>query len=74
MVNFQQDLAVMGLQWASRAKAMDNPDKSKVVGNIDYAVPPGGGSRVIVIGYCLPKFSDVGPGDPVQGPAGGVEG
>lgn len=59
MVNFQQDLAVMGLQWASRAKAMDNPEKSRVVGNIDYAVPPGGGSRVIVIGYCLPKFSDV---------------
>ena len=59
MVNFQQDLAVMGLQWASRAKAMDNPDKSKVVGNIEFAVPPGGGSRVIVIGYCLPKFSDV---------------
>ena len=59
MVNFQQDLAVMGLQWASRAKAMDNPEKSRVVGNIDFAVPPGGGSRVIVIGYCLPKFSDV---------------
>lgn len=59
MVNFQQDLAVMGLQWASRAKAMDNPEKSRVVGNIDYAVPPGGGSRVIVIGYCLPKFSDI---------------
>ena len=59
MVNFQQDLAVMGLQWASRAKAMDNPDKSKVVGNIEFAVPPGGGSRVIVIGYCLPRFSDV---------------
>ena len=59
MVNFQQDLAVMGLQWASRAKAMANPEKSRVVGHIDFAVPPGGGSRVIVIGYCLPKFSDV---------------
>ena len=59
MVNFQQDLTVMGLQWASRAAAMDDPEKSRVVGKIDYAVPAGGGSRVIVIGFCLPKFSDV---------------
>ena len=72
MVNFQQDLAVMGLQWASRAKAMDNPEKSRVVGNIDFAVPPGGGSRVIVIGYCLPKFSDVDRETRFNGAARGV--
>jgi ABC-type glycerol-3-phosphate transport system substrate-binding protein len=59
MVNFQQDLAVMGLQWMSRAKAMDDPEKSKVVGKMDFTVPPGGGSRVIVVGFCLSKYSDV---------------
>jgi len=58
-VNFQQDLAVMGLQWASRAASMDNPRQSKVVGKMEFAPPPGGGSRVIVIGYCLTKASDV---------------
>ncbi|MCB1465427.1 MAG: extracellular solute-binding protein [Nitratireductor sp.] len=58
-VNFQQGLATMGLQWASRAKAMDNPEQSKVVGKIDFAPPPGGGSRVVVIGFCLPSSSDI---------------
>jgi ABC-type glycerol-3-phosphate transport system substrate-binding protein len=59
VVNFQQDLAVMGLQWASRAAAMDDPEKSKVVGKIDFAVPAGGGSRVIVVGYCMSSYSDI---------------
>ena len=59
MVLFQQGLTTMGLQWASRAKAMDDPKKSKFIGKVEFAAPPGGGSRVIVIGYCMPKFSDV---------------
>ena len=56
-VNFQQDLAVMGLQWASRAASMDNPRQSRVAGKMAFAAPPGGGSRVIVIGFCMPKAS-----------------
>lgn len=58
-VNFQQDLAVMGLQWASRAASMDNPRQSKVVGKMEFAPPPGRGSRAIVIGYCMTKTSIV---------------
>ena len=36
MIAYQQDTGVMGLQWATRAKAMDDPAKSRVVGKIDW--------------------------------------
>jgi ABC-type glycerol-3-phosphate transport system substrate-binding protein len=57
-IAFQQDFAAMGLQWLTRAAAMDDPEKSRVVGKIDWAVPPGGGhSRISISGYGISKFS-----------------
>ncbi|MDG3086213.1 extracellular solute-binding protein [Vibrio hannami] len=62
MVNFQQDKAVMGNVWATRAAEMDNAEVSKVVGKIQYAAAPAATSAVTVPstsifwdGYVLPK-------------------
>jgi multiple sugar transport system substrate-binding protein len=57
----QQDLAVMGLQWASRTASMDDPAKSRVVDLIDWAAPPGGHSRVAADGYAISAFSKQDP-------------
>jgi ABC-type glycerol-3-phosphate transport system substrate-binding protein len=56
-IAFQQDFAAMGLQWLTRAAAMDDPEKSRVIGKIDWAVPPGGHSRISISGYGISKFS-----------------
>jgi multiple sugar transport system substrate-binding protein len=56
-IAFQQDFAAMGLQWLTRAAAMDDPEKSRVVGKIDWAVPPGGHSRLSISGYGISRFS-----------------
>lgn len=58
-IAFQQDFAAMGLQWLTRAAAMDDPEKSRVVGKIDWAVPPGGHSRLSISGYGISKFSSL---------------
>ena len=57
MIALQQDLATMGLQWATRAKAMDDPAKSRVVGKIDWVAPPQGHARVSTSGYAISAFS-----------------
>jgi ABC-type glycerol-3-phosphate transport system substrate-binding protein len=57
MVTLQQDLAAMGLQWFTRAAAMDDAAKSKVVGKVEWAAPPAGGQRIVVDGYAISKFS-----------------
>jgi len=57
MVAFQQGLGAMGLQWVSRAAAMDDPTKSKVVGKMEWSVAPGGGQRIAVDAYAISKFS-----------------
>ncbi|WP_422074286.1 extracellular solute-binding protein [Tranquillimonas rosea] len=56
-INLQQGLATMGLQWFTRAAAMDNPDQSRVVGQIDWVAPPGGGARVANDGFAISRFS-----------------
>ena len=56
-INLQQGLAAMGLQWFTRAAAMDNPEQSRVVGKIDWVAPPGGGQRVANDGFSISKFS-----------------
>jgi ABC-type glycerol-3-phosphate transport system substrate-binding protein len=58
-IAFQQDFAAMGLQWLTRAAAMDDEEKSRVVGKIDWAVPPGGHTRISISGYGISKFSAV---------------
>jgi ABC-type glycerol-3-phosphate transport system substrate-binding protein len=57
---FQQDLATMGLQWATRAASMDDPNKSRVVGKIDWAAPPGH-ARLSGDGYAISAFSKQDP-------------
>jgi ABC-type glycerol-3-phosphate transport system substrate-binding protein len=61
MIALQQDTAVMGVQWATRAMAMDDPNKSRVVGKIDWAVPPQGHQSIGGDGYCLSAFSKQDP-------------
>jgi multiple sugar transport system substrate-binding protein len=61
MIALQQDAAAMGLQWATRAKAMDDPAKSRVVHKIDWVAPPQGHSRVSSSGYAISAFSKQDP-------------
>ena len=51
----------MGLQWATRAKAMDDPNKSRVVGKIDWMAPPQGHGRISGDGYAISAFSKQDP-------------
>jgi len=61
MIAYQQDTGVMGLQWASRAKAMDDPNKSRIVGKIDWVAPPQGHARISGDGYAISAFSKQDP-------------
>jgi len=61
MIALQQDVAVMGPQWATRALAMDDPKKSQVVGKVDWAVPPQGHQSLGGDGYCISAFTKQDP-------------
>jgi multiple sugar transport system substrate-binding protein len=61
MIAYQQDTGVMGLQWATRAKSMDDPAKSRVINKIDWAVPPLGHQRISGDGYAISAFSKQDP-------------
>jgi ABC-type glycerol-3-phosphate transport system substrate-binding protein len=61
MIAFQQDTATMGIQWATRANAMDDPAKSRVVGEIDWVAPPQGHGRVSGDGYAISTYSKQDP-------------
>ncbi len=61
MIALQQDTAAMGIQWATRALAMDDPNKSRVVGKIDWAVPPQGHVPFGGDGYCISAFTKQDP-------------
>jgi hypothetical protein len=61
MIALQQDLAAMGLQWATRANAMDDPKQSHVIGKIEWAAPPQGHGRVSADGYAISAFSKQDP-------------
>jgi ABC-type glycerol-3-phosphate transport system substrate-binding protein len=61
MLAYQQDLGLMGLQWATRAAAMDDPAKSRVVGKMDWAAPPSGHGRLSGDGYAISAFSKQDP-------------
>jgi len=60
-IAFQQDLATMGLQWATRAAAMNNPEQSRVVDLIDWVEAPGGGVRLGGDGYAISAYSEQDP-------------
>ena len=61
MIAYQQDTGLMGLQWATRAKAMDDPAKSRIVGKIDWTPPPQGHGRISGDGYGISAFSKQDP-------------
>ena len=61
MIAYQQDTGVMGLQWATRAKSMDDPAKSRVIGKIDWVAPPQGHARNAGDGYAISAFSKQDP-------------
>ena len=61
MIALQQDTAAMGIQWATRALAMDDPNKSRVVGKIDWSVPPQGHVPFGGDGYCISAFTKQDP-------------
>jgi ABC-type glycerol-3-phosphate transport system substrate-binding protein len=61
MIALQQDGAAMGLQWATRARAMDDPAKSRVIGKIDWVKPPRGHVRMGGDGYAISAFSKQDP-------------
>lgn len=56
-VNFAQDITATGQQWATRCATMDNPEKSRVVGKINWAVPPGGRQAMVTDGYAIARNS-----------------
>ena len=56
--NMSQDIAAQGQQWATRCATMDNPDKSRVVGKINWTVMPEGGKQVMISDtYCISRFT-----------------
>jgi len=67
MVAMQQGRVAMMNQWSTRASAMNDPTKSKVVGLVDWERPPSlwrGGppaSRFTAIGYAIPAFTKNDP-------------
>lgn len=56
-VNFGQDVAATGQQWATRCASMDDPAKSKVVGKIKWTVPPGGRQAMTTDAYAISRNS-----------------
>ena len=60
-IALQQDLATMGLQWATRANSMDDPKQSHVIGKIEWSPPPSGKGRISADGYAISAFSKQDP-------------
>lgn len=60
-IALQQDLAVQGLQWATRCASMDNPEKSRVVDLIDWAAAPEGRARLSGDGYAITAYTTQDP-------------
>ena len=56
-INLSQGVSSLGLQWTTRAASMNDKEKSRVVGKIAWAVPPGGGARFALDGFAIPKSS-----------------
>ena len=60
-IALQQDTASMGLQWATRAKSMDDPTKSRIVNQIEWVPPPQGHARIAGDGYAISAYSKQDP-------------
>ncbi len=57
-VNFAQDIAATGQQWATRCAAMDKPETSRVVGRIQWTVPPGGKQAMTTDAYAINRRTE----------------
>jgi ABC-type glycerol-3-phosphate transport system substrate-binding protein len=60
-IALQQDIATMGLQWATRAGSMDDKTKSRIIGKIEWSVPPQGHQRIAGDGYAISAYSKQDP-------------
>ena len=60
-IALQQDAAVMGQQWATRARSVDDPRQSRVIGKFDWTPMPEGKARVLTDGYAISAFSKQDP-------------
>jgi multiple sugar transport system substrate-binding protein len=60
-IALQQDAAAMGMQWATRARSVDDPKQSRVVGKFEWAAMPEGHARVLADGYAISAFSKQNP-------------
>lgn len=60
-IALQQDLAVQGLQWATRCASMDNAEQSRVVGLVDWTAAPAGNSRLSGDGYAITAYTTQDP-------------
>lgn len=56
-INMQQGITAMGLQWFTRAAAMDDPKTSRVVGKVEWIAAPDGAARVAFDGFAISKFT-----------------
>lgn len=56
-----QGFAAMGNMWATRAAAVDDPKKSRFVGQFGFAAPAQGGQRMSISGYAISKFTKKDP-------------
>jgi len=60
-IALQQDAAAMGMQWATRARSVDDPKQSRAAGKFEWAPMPQGRARVLTDGYAISAFSKQDP-------------
>ena len=60
-IALQQDAAAMGMQWATRARSVDDPKQSRAAGKFEWAPMPQGHARVLTDGYAISAFSKQDP-------------
>jgi multiple sugar transport system substrate-binding protein len=60
-IALQQDAAAMGMQWATRARSVDDPKQSRAAGKFQWAPMPQGRARVLADGYGISAFSKQDP-------------
>lgn len=60
-IALQQDAAAIGMQWATRARSVEDPKQSRTAGKFEWAPMPQGRARVLADGYAISAFSKQDP-------------
>ncbi|MDB5860532.1 MAG: hypothetical protein JWQ76_4221 [Ramlibacter sp.] len=60
-IALQQDAAALGMQWATRARSVDDVKQSRAAGKFEWAAMPQGHARVLADGYGISAFSKQDP-------------